>query len=65
MSHSLVNACGLLAMMGVGWILSADRRRMNWRVIGWGVGLQLVFALFVFQAQVGTGLFRFLNDLIV
>lgn len=65
MSYNLISLSGLLVMMGVGWTLSADRRRMNWRVIGWGVGLQLLFAVFVFQVQVGTGIFRFLNDLVV
>jgi len=50
--YNAVSLVGLFALLGVGWLFSSDRRRMNWRVIGWGVGLQLAFGLFVFVVLV-------------
>jgi len=45
---NLISFGGLFVLMGFGWLLSANRRNVNWRAIGWGVGIQLVIALFVF-----------------
>jgi CNT family concentrative nucleoside transporter len=38
---------------------------MNWRVIIWGVLLQLLIALFVFIVPAGAKLFLFLNDAVI
>ena len=47
--HNLVSVAGIFVMLGLAWAMSANRRRMNWRVIAWGVALQMVFAVFVFR----------------
>ncbi len=46
--YNAVSLVGLFALLGTGWLFSADRKHMNWRLIGWGIGLQLAFGLFVF-----------------
>jgi CNT family concentrative nucleoside transporter len=38
---------------------------MNWRAIGWGIGLQLLIALFVFVVPAGTKVFLVVNDIVV
>lgn len=48
--YNLVSLVGIFGLMAIAWAFSADPRRMNLRVIGWGVGIQLVFGLLVFQA---------------
>lgn len=45
---NLVSLVGIAVIVGVGWLLSSSRRTMNWRAIGWGIALQLLFALLVF-----------------
>jgi len=45
--------------------MSADRRRMNWRVIGWGIALQLLMGLFIFVAPVGGQVFEVVNEAVV
>jgi concentrative nucleoside transporter, CNT family len=57
-----VSALGLAALVGIAWAVSTDRKKMPWRVVGWGVGLQLAFAVFVLKTPVGLALFSFLND---
>jgi hypothetical protein len=39
---------GIFILLGVGWMLSANRKVMNWRLIGWGIGIQLFLGLLVF-----------------
>jgi hypothetical protein len=42
---------GLVLLMGVAYALSTDRRRVSWRVVAWGLGLQLLFALLVLRTR--------------
>lgn len=63
--YNLVSFVGIFVLMGVAWCLSAGRRNMNWRVIGWGVGLQLLVALFIFVVPAGASVFLVVNDIVV
>ena len=36
---------GLVGIVGIAFLLSSDRRRINWRIVGAGLLLQLVFAV--------------------
>jgi CNT family concentrative nucleoside transporter len=63
--YNLVSFAGIFVLLGVAWVLSADRRNLNWRLIGWGIGLQLLVALFVFVIPAGTSIFLVVNDAIV
>ena len=65
MIHNVASVLGLFLLMGVAWLLSTDRRVINWRVILWGVALQLIFGIFIFILPVGSKLFLFLNDIVV
>lgn len=46
--YNLVSLGGMAVLLGVAWAFSSERRKLNWRVIGWGLGLQLLFGLLVF-----------------
>ena len=46
--YNLVSFVGLFALMGFAWCLSSNRRKMNWHLILWGVGLQSIFAFLIF-----------------
>ena len=64
-AYNLVSFAGLAVLMGVAWVFSSDRRRMNWRVIGCGVGMQLLLGLVIFHAPGSRGAFIRLNDAVV
>ncbi len=62
MEHSsimprLISLLGLLTMMVLAWLLSEDRRRMNWRLIVTGVLCQVVFALIILKTGPGRAVF--------
>ncbi len=63
--YNLVSFCGIFVLIGLAWLLSRDRRNMNWRVIGWGIGLQLLIAAFIFVVPAGAEVFRIVNDVVV
>lgn len=44
---------GMLAILGVAFAFSKNRRAIRWRTVGWGLSLQLLVALFVLRTQVG------------
>jgi CNT family concentrative nucleoside transporter len=61
----LLSVLGLVAMLAIAWGMSVDRRRVPWRVVFWGMGLQLVFALFILKTPMGTAMFAWLNDIVL
>ncbi len=61
----LLSILGMIAMLGIAWLLSVDRSRVQWRVVYWGMGLQLVFALFILKTPMGAAIFAGLNDVVL
>jgi CNT family concentrative nucleoside transporter len=50
---------GILTILGVSYLLSKSRRQVNFRLVGWGLGLQFIFAVFILKTPVGTPIFFF------
>lgn len=42
---------GLVAIVAIAFALSSNRRRVNWRTVGFGLLLQLVFAVFILRGD--------------
>ena len=64
----LVRLRGLLGvvLLTVGaWALSVNRRRIPWRIVLWGLGLQFIFALLILRTPFGEGVFAAANDVIL
>ena len=60
----LMGVIGLAAIVAIGVALSRQRRAISWRVVAWGLGLQLAFAIFVLRVPFGQRLFRALGDVV-
>ncbi len=54
----LVGLFGIVAILGIGFLLSNNRRAISWPVVAWGVGLQAVVAVFVLRVPVGQRIFQ-------
>ena len=63
--YNLVSFAGIFVLLSIAWLFSNNRRRMNWHVIGWGIAIQLIFALFIFTIPAGSKLFLSINDIAV
>ena len=55
---------GATLLIAVAWSLSTDRARISWRVVGWGLGLQLAFAVLVLRTPLGVTFFEGMNGLV-
>jgi len=60
----LMGVFGLAAILAIGVGLSRNRRAISWRVVAWGLGLQVAFAIFVLRVPLGQRLFRGLGDVV-
>ena len=49
---------GLFTMLGLAYLFSTDRKAIKLKAVLWGVGLQLVFAVFVLKFEIGRQLFE-------
>jgi len=63
--YNLVSFVGIFVIAGFAWLCSNNRKVVNWRIIIWGISLQLIFALFIFVLPIGTKFFLFVNDIVV
>jgi CNT family concentrative nucleoside transporter len=55
---------GIGAILAIAIALSHNRKRIRWRVVAWGLGLQLLFAIFVLRIPAGQQLFRALGSFV-
>jgi CNT family concentrative nucleoside transporter len=49
---------GLLTMLGLAYAFSTNRRAIKAKTVAWGLGLQIVFAVFVLKVNAGRWLFE-------
>lgn len=65
MDHPIVLRCisvlGLAAMVAFAWVLSENRRAVSWRVVWWGIGLQVVLGLLVLKTWAGQAFFDYVK----
>lgn len=63
--YNFISFCGIFALAFIAWACSENRRFINWRVVFWGIGLQLFFAFFIFVVPVGSKFFLLVNDAVL
>src|SRR6202521_975025 len=55
-------AFGAAVILGLAYACSTNRRAINWTTVGWGLSLQIVFALIVLKTSAGQQVFSILGD---
>jgi len=60
----LTGVFGLVLILGIGFALSRNRKAVSLRVVGWGIGLQVVLAVFVLRVKQGQELFTWLGGVV-
>jgi concentrative nucleoside transporter, CNT family len=53
---------GLLTMLGLAYAFSTNRRAIRSKTVAWGLGLQIVFAIFVLRVPAGRAMFQSAGD---
>jgi len=47
-----------LTMLGLAYAFSTDRKAIRKKTVGWGLGLQILFAIFVLKVEIGRQMFE-------
>jgi CNT family concentrative nucleoside transporter len=53
---------GFAGILGIAYLLSTNRKAIKGRVVAWGLGLQVLFALVVLKTDFGQRTFQWLGD---
>lgn len=54
---------GLAAFIGIAWLLSTNRWKVDWRLVLWGTAQQFIIALLVLKTWAGLKFFELANDM--
>tara|TARA_Y100001970_G_scaffold293654_1_gene441983 strand:+ start:1540 stop:2760 length:1221 start_codon:yes stop_codon:yes gene_type:complete len=55
---------GIIAILGIAYLLSNNKKKIDLRIIFWGLGLQLLFGVFILVTPFGTPIFSWFDKLI-
>ncbi|RVU24739.1 NupC/NupG family nucleoside CNT transporter [Sandaracinomonas limnophila] len=53
---------GIVLILGLSYLLSNNRKAINFRTVGVGFGLQVVLAIFILKTELGQTIFQWLGD---
>jgi len=53
---------GMLTMLALAYLFSTNRKAIRFKTVLWGLGLQMVFAIFVLRSNVGHTIFQKAGD---
>ncbi len=60
----LIGFVGIATMILIAYLMSYDRKRINWRLVASGFGLQAVFGIVVLKTEFGRAVFQRVGDMI-
>lgn len=55
---------GLMTMLGLAYSFSTNRQAIRLKTVGWGLGLQFAFAVFVLKLEIGRAIFQKAGDVV-
>ncbi|HIA79744.1 MAG TPA: NupC/NupG family nucleoside CNT transporter [Candidatus Marinimicrobia bacterium] len=53
----LIGILGIIVLLGIALAMSNNRNSIPWRLVAWGLGLQLLFAIFILKTPMGQPFF--------
>ncbi len=59
----LISLVGLFVMVGLAYLCSSKKSAIKWKMVGMGVGLQLIFGLLILKTQAGKDVFIYAKEI--
>lgn len=58
----LMSVMGIFSLLLIAFLMSNNRKKISWHLVGWGLALQLIFALIILRTPIGEPAFAFINN---
>ena len=59
-----IGVLGILAILGIAYVMSNNKKNIDLRIVVWGLGLQLLFGIFILVTPFGKPIFSWFDKLI-
>tara|TARA_X000001036_G_scaffold390418_1_gene388096 strand:+ start:6467 stop:7699 length:1233 start_codon:yes stop_codon:yes gene_type:complete len=59
-----IGILGILAILGIAYVMSNNKKNIDLRIVIWGLGLQLLFGIFILVTPFGKPIFAWFDKLI-
>ena len=59
-----IGILGILTILGIAYLLSSNKKNINYRLVTWGLSIQLLFALLILKSPIGKPVFSFMDKII-
>lgn len=63
--NNFISFVGMVSLLLIGYLLSENKKRIQWRTILWGTFLQIIFGFLVLKTLPGRWFFEFFNKVFV
>lgn len=63
--EKLISFIGVFGLLAVAWIFSRNKKAINYKTVFTGLGIQMLFAIFVLKFPPGRKFFQVMNDIII
>ncbi|MFQ6114549.1 MAG: NupC/NupG family nucleoside CNT transporter [bacterium] len=60
----IISFVGIFVLLGIAWLLSNNKRQINYRVVLWGLLLQFIFAVLILKTAPGQAVFFYAKAVI-
>jgi len=61
--EKLISFGGLVTMIGIAFLLSSNRKKINWKTVGTGIFLQILFGMVILKTSFGKEIFVYAKDI--
>ena len=63
MIYNLISLAGIVILILIAWILSENKKNINYKTVLYGLGIQFFIAAFIFLFPIGSKIFLTLNNI--
>ena len=57
-----IGVIGLICIIGIAVLFSENRKKINWKLVGTGILLQIIFALLILKVPAGRAVFEWISN---
>jgi len=62
--EKLTGFLGIIVLLGIAYLLSNNKKRINYRLVIWGIGIQWLFAILILKSPIGKPIFSYIDKAI-